>query len=121
MGCNALLEPQYIDFIMQVRIDHRDNDGIGFDFGWKSIDDHFRIHKVNDRWPSPAADTVGGPALKIKRRNGLSCEPQPMDHANICYDTVAFIDQYWCIPSRNAAVFSTAGRILERLPSVRRA
>lgn len=32
--------------------------------------------------------------MKIKRRNGRSCEPQPMDETNNCYDTRAFIDRY---------------------------
>mmetsp|Transcript_25703 Transcript_25703/g.102556 ORF Transcript_25703/g.102556 Transcript_25703/m.102556 type:complete len:1067 (-) Transcript_25703:274-3474(-) len=93
-GCNAVLkEPEYTDFIAQVRIDHNDNDGVGFVFGWQSVDDHFKAHKINDQWPQPAADMVHGPMMKIKRRDPqFSCAQPFMDATNNCFITLGFAD-----------------------------
>jgi len=93
-GCNAVLKESYTDFIAQVRIDHRDNDGVGLVFGWNSVDDHFKAQKINDRWPSPAADNVGGPHLKIKRRNSFDCAEGAQDATNVCFDTISYVDQF---------------------------
>ena len=96
LGCNALYKGKdgdYTDFLLQYDVDNYDNDGIGFVFGWKSEKDHFKAHKVNDIWPNPAADSVVGPSMKVKRRLGdRSCQPQPMDESNNCYETVTYID-----------------------------
>ena len=49
---------------------------------------------INDIWPSPAADSVTGPHLKVKCRNDKPCLEDTMDFTNNCYDTLAFVDRY---------------------------
>jgi len=95
VGCNALVRGSYFeDFIAQVTIENHDNDAVGFVFGWQSLERHCKVHMINDIWPSPAADSVTGPHLKVKCRNGLTCETQPMDYLTDCYDTLAFVDAF---------------------------
>ncbi|MEM8587841.1 MAG: hypothetical protein AAGG65_07245, partial [Pseudomonadota bacterium] len=92
LGCNALLQPEYTDFVMETWLSNNDNDGVGLNFGWKSLDDHFRVHKINDVWPTPLVDYVQMPHWKIRRRlTGRTCEGVMTDATN-CYETVAFID-----------------------------
>ena len=73
MGCNLLYTGgEYENFIMEATIVNHDNDGIGFVFGWQSISDHYQAVAINDNWPSPAADGVDGPFMKLKRRDSRS-------------------------------------------------
>ena len=48
LGCNAIVKDlTFTDFILQVDIDNDDNDGVGLQFGWKSLEDQcvfFLIH-----------------------------------------------------------------------------
>ena len=94
LGCTALLRGyDAANFLFQFDADNFDNDGVGMIFGYRSEKDHWKIVKVNDNGPSPAADSVQGPNMKIMRRRGFySCGSDPMDYSNDCYETIAFID-----------------------------
>ena len=93
LGCNAMLTPEYTDFIAEVVVDNQDNDGFGFNFGWRSLDDHFRVHKITDPFWNVPADFVANPHLKIQHRiPGTSCEGS-MNYTNACYETLAFVDE----------------------------
>ena len=95
IGCNALVKgKEYTDFMMQIDVDNYDNDGVGFIFGYKSELDHFKIHKRIDTWPSPSADGVDGPNLKVMKRIGeYPCiNGGVMNETTACYQAVAFAD-----------------------------
>ena len=82
--------------MMEMTLDNLDDDGIGFTFGWKDLDnDHFRVHKINDVWPFPNADFVQMPVMKIRKRiAGASCLGIQNSTNGGCYETIAFIDNY---------------------------
>ena len=92
MGCMAMFNGgSYTDFIAEIDVIHIDNDGWGIVFGYNSVDDHYLGIAMNDRWPNPAADGVGGPFLKMKKANGKECLPS-MDASTTCFDKIAHID-----------------------------
>ena len=76
LGCNAIAgDKEYTDFIAEMWIYNLDDDGVGFNFGWKSLDDHFRVHKMTDPFWNDQADFVNMPHFKMQRRVlGTSCE-----------------------------------------------
>ena len=86
LGCHALvLNLTVTDFLMQVDIGNDDDDAVGFSFGWKSLDDHFKCYKMNDDWPNPSADALPGPIMKVvKKIPGLSCDAGLMDETTAC-------------------------------------
>lgn len=80
-GCNALyVGRNFTDFIAEATIVSTDNDGLGFTFGWQANasdgsltpgrdEEHRHIAAmINDIWPSPPADGVSGPHMKIRRK-----------------------------------------------------
>ena len=85
MGCMALVAPDYTDVVAEFDAIHSDNDGWGFVFGYKNPEDHYIAHTINDVWPQPAADGIGGPHMKIRKANGKPCLPQ-MNASNTCKD-----------------------------------
>ena len=95
LGCNAMLaDVEYTDFVMEMTMNSIDDDGIGFTFGWKSLDDHWRVHKINDIYPDTLADGVQMPHMKIRRKiPGVSCDDIQTPDSN-CYETVAYIDSW---------------------------
>jgi hypothetical protein len=94
LGCNAIHKSgSYTNFVFQFDADIYDNDALGMVFGWKATNDHFKLHKRVDWWPSPNADGVQGPAFKVKRRlPDMSCDVRPQNETNNCYTTIAFTD-----------------------------
>ena len=98
-GCNALYKGrEFKDFIMETDMVGFDNDGVGFNFGWKGDpvaatagSQRYIAAMINDQWPNPPADGVGGPHMKIKRMNGKPCTEQLMG-TNNCFDTLAFLN-----------------------------
>ena len=122
LGCNAIVSAaEYTDFVYEVDLVNNDNDGVGINFGWKSEFDYFRVQKINDVWPSPAADSVGGPALKLKRRiPGMPCDASPMNETNLCMTTISFIDPFGVyhdgIPDDAVAPAGNCGYSREFLP-----
>ena len=79
------------DFILEVEVDATgDNDGMGLVFGWQSEANNLRAILMNDGSPNPAADGVGGPFMKIKRRNGKPCLGA-MDASNNCFETLSYL------------------------------
>ena len=81
----------FTNFIMEVDVNGtEDNDGMGITFGWESADNYMRAVLMNDEWPNPAADGVGGPFMKIKARNSRQCLAS-MDQSNNCFDTLAYL------------------------------
>merc|ERR1719197_1241621 len=94
MGCNAFHATRYTSFILEVEVDGTaDNDGIGITFGYNGPNDYFRAESMNDAWPNPAADGVGGPFMKIKKKNANPCVGS-MTSANNCYDTLAYLTNH---------------------------
>ena len=92
MGCMAMYQGlTFTDFIAQVDISHLDNDGWGLVFGYNAIDDQYLGIAMNDRWPLPAADGIGGPFLKLKKHNGKLVRGN-MDAKTVCFDTLAHLD-----------------------------
>ena len=61
MGCIAMEKNSYTNFIAEMDVESFDNDGVGFVFGFISPEDHYVAISVNDLWPAPAADGIGGP------------------------------------------------------------
>lgn len=93
IGCNAIYNGgSYTDFVFQIDVDNYDNDGVGMIFGFKSLMDHFKIHKRVDVWPSPSADQVEGPNFKVSKRNAQFPCVQGMNETNACYNAVAWSD-----------------------------
>jgi len=98
-GCNLLYDgASYTNFILEAKMYHNDNDGVGFVFGWNDLLDHYQAAMINDQWPSPPADGISGPHMKIKRRR-KACEPQcstPYIDGNTededCYETLAYLN-----------------------------
>ena len=98
-GCNLLYDGvTYTNFILEAKMYHSDNDGVGFVFGWNDLLDHYQAAMINDQWPSPPADGISGPHMKIKRRR-KACEPQcstPYIDGNTededCYETLAYLN-----------------------------
>lgn len=91
MGCMALLKnSNYNEFVMSVDIENFDDDGIGFVFGYKTKNDRYQVHMINDRWPDPAADSVPGPHLKIKMHNGKPASDH-FDASNVPFDLLAYV------------------------------
>ena len=43
LACNAISNYTYTDVLLQVDLNNDDNDAVGFNFGWASVDDHFRM------------------------------------------------------------------------------
>ena len=95
LGCNALVgTDEYTDVMMEMVFDNQDNDGIGFNFGWKGVDDFFRVHKINDVWNNPLADSVAMPHFKIQKRlPGTSCAGWT-NASNPCFQAIAYVDNY---------------------------
>ena len=93
-GCNLLYNAEtYTNFIFDAVVSHGDNDGIGFVFGWQNSNDYYQAVMINDQWPNPPADGVGGPVMKIKYRNPSLPEcTGSMDSSTTCFDTLAYID-----------------------------
>ena len=92
MGCMAMFQgASYTDFIAEISVTHIDNDGWGIVFGYNDVDDHYLGIAMNDRWPLPAADGIGGPFLKMKKHNGGTVLPQ-MDASNNVFDKIAHLD-----------------------------
>ena len=106
MGCNLLYTGgEYENFIMEATIVNHDNDGIGFVFGWQSISDHYQAVAINDNWPSPAADGVDGPFMKLKRRDpALTCSSS-MDASTTCFETLSYVDGEGMSSDPGGAVF----------------
>ena len=98
LACNAIAwNKTYTDVLLQVDIGNDDDDAVGINFGWQSIDDHFRMHKINDIWPNPASDYVNGPGMKVKKKiPGKTCvdfgDTATVD--DLCYTTIAFADPF---------------------------
>jgi len=98
-GCNLLYDgATYTNFILEAKMYHNDNDGVGFVFGWTDLLDHYQAAMINDQWPSPPADGISGPHMKIKRRR-KACEPvcsTPYVDGNTagedCYETLAYLN-----------------------------
>ena len=93
MGCIALERNSYTNFIAEMDVDSYDNDGVGFIFGFQSLDDHYVAVAINDIWPQPAADQVGGPFIKIKKRRSDRPCLDKMNQFNTCFDTLAWMDK----------------------------
>jgi len=94
MGCMAMFQAtEFTDFILEIDVTHIDNDGWGVVFGYKAIDDHYLGIAMNDRWPLPAADGIGGPFLKMKKHNGKPVLGN-MDASNTCFDKISHIDSF---------------------------
>jgi len=87
-GCNANVKGlNFVDFVMQVDFDNDDNDVAGLNFGWKSHEDYFRMHKHNDGWPNPSADLLPGPIMKVLRKMpDVPCDIFDPDYTNTCKD-----------------------------------
>ena len=98
LGCNAIVKDlELTDFLLQVDILNDDDDGVGLNFGWRSEDDFFRLHKINDIWPNPASDYVNGPGLKVKKKiPGVYCWDfdQINATADLCFETLSFADSF---------------------------
>ena len=98
-GCNALFNGrEFTDFILETEMAGNDNDGVGFNFGWKDDpitpaagSQRYIAAMINDQWPNPPADGVGGPHMKIRRANGKPCLGS-MDGSNNCFDTLAYLN-----------------------------
>ena len=100
-GCNAMYKHrEYTDFLLEVDISSFDNDGVGINFGWRgtpvgtnglAASQRYVAAMINDIWPSPAADGVGGPFMKIKRMNGSPCTGS-MTSTDNCFDTLAYLN-----------------------------
>ena len=86
MGCNLLHQTRtYENFILEATVQNNDNDGVGFVFGWHSIDDHYQAVMVNDDERNPYADGVDAPFIKLKRR-----DPNLGDCSNhMCFETLS--------------------------------
>ena len=106
MGCNAIYKHrEFTEFILEADVSSFDNDGVGFNFGVRGnmcgapgspscagvANSRYTAIMINDRWPSPAADGVGGPHFKIKMQNGRDCTAN-MDATNNCFDTLAYLN-----------------------------
>lgn len=78
------------DFVAEFDVTHSDDDGWGFDFGYNSPTDHYMAIAINDVWPRPAADSIGGPFVKIKKANGAECLPN-LDSTSNCYETLSYL------------------------------
>ena len=89
MGCNLLHQTRtYENFILEATVQNNDNDGVGFVFGWHSIDDHYQAVMVNDDERNPYADGVDAPFIKLKRR-----DPNLGDCSNhMCFETLSYVD-----------------------------
>ena len=59
---------------LEATVSHGANDGVGFVFGWQDSDDYYQAVMINDQWPNPPADGVGGPMMKLKYRNPAVAE-----------------------------------------------
>ena len=117
LGCNALHKSgTYTDFLLQFDMDIYDNDALGMTFGWKALDDHYKIHKVVSYWPAPKADNVEGSAFKIKKRlPGTSCALESQNAT--CHETIAFIDNqgvsHQAMPAGAVAPWQYSGRMYD--------
>ena len=99
MGCNAVyIAREYTEFVAEAELVIEDDDGVGFVFGWRGENDHHMAIAINDIWPSPAADGVGGPFIKVKRRNSRTCTGS-MDAVNNCFDTLGYTDSTGTYPA----------------------
>ena len=93
MGCLAVEHSTSVtNFVAEVDVSSDWYFGIGFVFGFQSLEDHYVAIATNAIWPTPAADGISGPMLKIKRRNGKPCL-EKMNQFNTCFDTIAWMDQ----------------------------
>ena len=98
-GCNAMYTGKvFKDFIAEVEMVGFDNDGVGFNFGWSGDpvaatagSQRYLAHMINDQWPNPPADGVGGPHMKIKMANGSPCLADTTS-ANNCFNTLAYLN-----------------------------
>ena len=96
LGCSAMVRNTTVtEFVASVDIENDDSDAVGFNFGWQSDDDFFRVFKMNNAWPNPAADFLTGPVFKVQRKLvGVSCANAPYNETNpSCMQTLAFIDE----------------------------
>ena len=96
-GCNALVAKEYNNFVAEFWINDLDDNGVGFDFGWKSLDDHFRVQLLSSGGWNYHDDEIYVPHFKILRRTlGAPCEGVYVDYMPDpgCYTTLAFADRY---------------------------
>lgn len=57
-------EQQFTNFRLDVDVIAEDNDGMGFVWGYQSLEKHSRFQLMNDRWPEvPTVDGFNGPYL----------------------------------------------------------
>ena len=68
-GSYLINDAVYDSFIAEFDVFSADNDGLGFLFGYQTLDDHFTATEINDQWPSPPADGYGGPHQKLRQRS----------------------------------------------------
>ena len=83
---------EFTDFIMEVTAFHGDDDGFGIIFGMDPVDrsKYYQTHMINDVWPRPPSDSVIGPHLKIKKRNGKECLPEE-NATTACHDLLGYM------------------------------
>ncbi len=73
---NMLLGPiilykgeRFTNFTLDVDVAAADNDGMGIVWAFDSLEQHYRVIMINDRWPDPdPLDGIGGPFLKVDKR-----------------------------------------------------
>ncbi len=73
---NMLLGPiivykgeEFTDFVLEIDVAASDNDGMGIVWAFESLDKHYRVIMINDKWPDPdPLDGQGGPFLKMDKR-----------------------------------------------------
>ena len=71
LGTYAIYQGKdFTDFTMEMDVFAADNDGMGIVWGFTGQDKHHRVIMINDKWPSPALDKVGGPFMKLQQRVG---------------------------------------------------
>lgn len=59
---------EFKDFIIDVDVLARDNDGMGLTWAYEDTDRHYRVMMCNDAWPDVPVDGVKGPFIKIQKR-----------------------------------------------------
>jgi len=52
-------------------------------FGYKSPEDNYIAHTINDVFPGAATDGIPGPNSKLRRATGTPCLPV-MNESNVC-------------------------------------
>ena len=59
---------QFTNFTLEVDVVAADNDGMGLVWAYTDTDRHYRAIMINDKWPDPPLDGIGGPFMKISKR-----------------------------------------------------